>query len=404
MERHRLTRRLVGGPRLGARAVAQLALAAAAFTSVSPSASARGAGAARGAASARESGHCQGCTGHRPARFRQSSQPCDDAAMSQDVRALTNDLARNAWSLAAIALAAERGLLSAVAAGPCSVEELARKASIADPTARALADTLAALGLVALEGERVRDSGALAPFREQRAANVLAAEIRSILGTTRDAAYAAAADGPVEGWRAVDPVAVRAQGIVSNAVTLSLAPMLQAMPDMHARLSAPGARFLDVGAGAAGLGIAYATLYPTLRVVGVEPSEVACAEARLAIGAAGLADRVEVRQAYGQDLDELAGFAGAYVAQMFIPDDAVDAVWRATARALTPGAWLTTGTIATDGPELAPAVARFRSAIWGGGVRRAQEVVAALERAGFTEVRAMQSPGMVPILARRRGQ
>lgn len=325
----------------------------------------------------------------------------DDVIMTHDLRGLTAELARHAWSLAAIALAAERGTLSAIAARPCTIDELAKIASIAPTTARALVDTLAALGVVALDGEHVRDDGALAGFRERNAANVLAADIRSTLGTTRDAAYAAAADGPVEGWRAVDPVAVRAQGMVSHAMTLALGPMLQSIPDLHARLSAPGARFLDVGAGAAGLGIAYATLFPTLRVVGLEPSEIACAEARCAIDAAGLADRVEVRRAFGQDLDEQAAFAAAYVAQMFIPDDAVDAVWRATARALAPGAWLTTGAIAIDGAELGPSLARFRSAIWGGGVRRATDVVAALERAGFTEIRTLPSPGMVPILARR---
>jgi hypothetical protein len=149
------------------------------------------------------------------------------------------------------------------------------------------------------------------------------------------------------------------------------------------------------------LGIAYATLYPTLRVVGLEPSEIACAEARCAIDAAGLSDRVEIRCTFGQDLDEEAAFEAAYVAQMFIPDDAIDAVWRATARALVPGAWLTTGTIAIDGAEIGPSIARFRSAIWGGGVRRPPDVIAALERAGFTEIRALPGPGLVPILARR---
>ena len=322
--------------------------------------------------------------------------------MTQDLRTLTTELGRNAWSLAAIALAAERGALSAIAAGPCTVDDVAKVASIALPTARALVDTLAALGLVALDGEQVRDAGPLVAFRDRNAAHVLAADLRSTLGTTRDAAYAAESTGPVEGWRAIDPVAVRAQGIVSHAVTLSLAPLLKAMPDMHDRLSAPGARFLDVGAGAAGLGIAYATLYPTLHVVGLEPSEVACAEARRAIDAAGLAERIEVRRAFGQDLQEAGAFTAAYVAQMFIPDDAIDAVWRATAAALAPGAWLTTGTIAVDGSDAGAAVARFRSAIWGGGVRRAPEVIAALERAGFTEIRSMPGPGMVPILARRR--
>ncbi len=290
-------------------------------------------------------------------------------------------------------------MLSAIAQRPQSCEEIAQLASIAVPTARALADVLAALGVVAIEADgQVRDLGSLGAYRDPAAAQVLAADLRSTLGTVRDAAYA---EGPVEGWRALDPVAVRAQGIVSHAMTLSLAPMLRSIPDMHARLSAPGARFLDVGAGAAGLGIAFATLYPSLHVVGIEPSEVACAEGRAAITLAGLSERVELRCAYGQDLQDEAVFVSAYVAQMFVPDVAIDGVWRATARALQPGAWLTTGTIAIEGAELAPSIARFRSAVWGGGVRRAPDVIAALERAGFSDVRALPGQGMSPILARR---
>lgn len=316
-----------------------------------------------------------------------------------DLRSLTAELNRSAWSISALAIAAERGVLSAIAERPISCEQIAQIASMAVPTARALADVLAALGVVAIGADgNVRDVGPLAAYREVAAAKVLAADLRSTLGTVRDAAYA---EGAVEGWRAIDPVAVRAQGIVSHAMTLSLASMLRSIPDLHARLSAPGARFLDVGAGAAGLGIAYATLYPSLHVVGIEPSEIACTEGHAAIKLAGLSDRVELRCTYGQDLQDEAVFAAAYVAQMFVPDVAIEDVWRATARALQPGAWLTTGTIAVDGAEIVPSIARFRSAVWGGGVRRATEVIAALERAGFTDVRALPGQAMIPILARR---
>jgi hypothetical protein len=173
--------------------------------------------------------------------------------MASDLPGTITELSRHAWSLAAIAIAAERGVLSALAERPCTADEIARVASIAAPTARALAGVLSALGIVATDGDQWRDAGSLARYRDAMAAQVLAAEIRSMLGTTRDAAYAAAARGAIEGWRAVDPVAVRAQGIVSHAMTLSLAPLLRATPDLDARLSAQGARFLDVGAGAAGL-------------------------------------------------------------------------------------------------------------------------------------------------------
>jgi precorrin-6B methylase 2 len=172
---------------------------------------------------------------------------------------------------------------------------------------------------------------------------------------------------------------------------------------VHAQLSAVGARFLDVGAGAAGLGIAYARMYPNLHVVGLEPSEMACAEARREVDAAGFADRVEIRNVFGQDLHEESVYAAAYVAQMFIPDAALAAVLRATCRALVPGGWLTTAAIAVEGADLNAATSRFRNAIWGGSVRHAPEVIAALEAAGFAPVMAAPSPpgAMVPVIARR---
>jgi hypothetical protein len=323
--------------------------------------------------------------------------------MATDLRSLTNDLARGAWSLTALAIAAERGVLSSLAERPRTVDEIARDASIDVATAKALVDVLEANEVVSRQGDSVHDSGSLQPFRDPSAAKVLAADIRSTLGTTRDATYAAETTQRVEGWRAVDPVAVRAQGILSHAMTLSLAPMLRSNADMHARLSSPGARFLDVGAGASGLGIAYATMYPTLRVTGLEPSETACEESRRAIDAAGLGDRVEIRRAFGQDIAEDGAFAAAYVAQMFIPDEAVSTVWAATLRALEPGGWLTTGATGIDGAGLAPSVMRLRSAVWGGGVRTPASVVAALTAAGFTQIMPRPTPGMVPILARRPG-
>lgn len=319
--------------------------------------------------------------------------------MAEDLKAIVPEMMRRTWSLAAIGVAAERGVLSALAERPRTVDELAGLGKLAPATTRALVEVLAALGLVEIDGDQVRG---LAALPDARAAAVLAADIRSTLGTTRDAAYRAAEDGAIEGWRAIDPVAVRAQGLVSHAVTLGLAQLLRATGDLHARLSAEGARFLDVGAGAGGVVIAFATMYPTLRLVGLEPSALACAEALRVVEAAGVASRAEIRNVFGQDLDEEAVYAAAYVAQMFIPDDAVDAVWRATARALVPGGWLLTGTIAIDGAELAPSLARLRSAVWGGGVRRAPEVMAALERAGFVEVRTLPGP-MPAILARRLG-
>lgn len=305
------------------------------------------------------------------------------------------------WAASALAVAAERGILAKVAEGPVSFPDLVTASRLSPALVESTCDVLIALGLMTIESGKVvaTPGSGLAPS----ASPVMAAGLRAVLGAARDAAYAAEdPSGDVEGWGAADPVSVRAQGIVSHAITMGLADTMRSVTPMHEALSAPGARFLDIGAGAAGLGIAVATMYPTVTVLGLDPSEVACREAKMAIEAAGLTGRVEVRPDFGQDLEMSDAFDAAYVAQMFIPDDAIHAVLMATHRALRPGAYLNTAAVAGSGTDLPHATSRYRNAVWGGGVRGAEQVVADLKRAGYVDVMPRGAGGVfTPVIARR---
>jgi SAM-dependent methyltransferase len=81
-----------------------------------------------------------------------------------------------------------------------------------------------------------------------------------------------------------------------------------ALPDVHARLSAPGARVADIACGAGWSTIALARAYPTLRLEGFDLDAAAIADARGHAERAGVADRVvySVRDAADPAL------AGAY--------------------------------------------------------------------------------------------
>jgi 2-polyprenyl-3-methyl-5-hydroxy-6-metoxy-1,4-benzoquinol methylase len=67
---------------------------------------------------------------------------------------------------------------------------------------------------------------------------------------------------------------------------------LPSMPDVHERLSSPGARVADVACGVGWAAISIARAYPTARVDGIDPDDASIALARRHAADAGVDDRV----------------------------------------------------------------------------------------------------------------
>ena len=136
-----------------------------------------------------------------------------------------------------------------------------------------------------------------------------------------------------------------------------LADALASIPDVHDRLSAPGARVLDVGFGGGWSTIALARAYPSATFTGIDIDEPSVAMARANAAAAGLADRITFTAG---DAGGLAGdgydaaFAFECVHDMPRPVEVLAAVHRA----LAPGAPLVVmdeavaDAFAPDGDEL----------------------------------------------------
>ncbi|MBW3668378.1 MAG: methyltransferase domain-containing protein [Actinobacteria bacterium] len=80
--------------------------------------------------------------------------------------------------------------------------------------------------------------------------------------------------------------------------------LVEALPDVHLRLSAPGARAVDVGCGSGWAAVALAQVYPMLAIDGFDLDAGSIELARRHAADAGVADRVrfEVRDASGDDL------------------------------------------------------------------------------------------------------
>jgi precorrin-6B methylase 2 len=337
-----------------------------------------------------------------------------DARVTPDAtRKLFEELSRHAWALSALGVAAQRGLFARLVEAPATAVELADAGSLDLTTTHAILDVVIALGLASKDAEHVAlDDGLRAYLGEVGAATVghdaistLAAAFAPLRASAQTTGQAGSTSPTtIGGWPADDRVVARAQGKLSESTAPLMAKLFDRLPGLRERLDRPGASMLDVGAGAAGLCVALARSFPELRVIGIEPSAEALAEARSVVASAGLGRRIALRQQLGEDMDDDGLHTAAWVAQMFVPDAAIEAVWRATLRALELGGVLITVAIARTGDDFFSAITRWRNAGWGGGVRTAEVVVAQLEAAGFVDVAALPTPESataIPIVARK---
>jgi SAM-dependent methyltransferase len=218
---------------------------------------------------------------------------------------------------------------------------------------------------------------------------------------------ARAAGGRLEaGWSHADPQILETQGVMSAAAVEPLArfvfPSLEGLPE---RLAAPGAAFLDVGAGVAEVGLELCRRFEHLRVVGLEPAAAPRELALAKIAAAGLADRLEMRDQRVEELDDEAAFDVAWLPLPFLPAAVAEPAICAVHRALRPGGWLLAATLGSPaGGDLGDALAAFRSVLWGGGPLAPGAVEELLVAAGFTDVAAGPRSGarMTPLRARRQ--
>lgn len=131
----------------------------------------------------------------------------------------------------------------------------------------------------------------LAPFlREMVGTTSVLRELLAAFRTGAGIPYAAFGADVIEG-----------QADLNRATFLALVgkEWLPALPDVHARLSAPGARVADIGCGAGWSSIAIANAYPHVTVDGFDLDEASIAMAKAHAAEAGLSERVrpDVRDA-----------------------------------------------------------------------------------------------------------
>lgn len=295
-----------------------------------------------------------------------STLPNEPAAASPAgaaLRSLSDDLNTSAGALAALAAA-----LNSRASGRV----------LAPAIATAVAGVLEALG--------VRESTAELPPAEVR---TLSAELRVFAASHR---LLAAAEPPAPGWTPTSAELIQAAGDVSTGlprvIEQVVAPRLAGLAD---RLGAPGARFLDIGAGVAALSIEMARRWPTLEVVAIEPWAPALELARANVREAGHEQRIELRAESGERLCDESSYDLGWIPSLFIAEAVLPGVIERVHRALRPGAWLLLPVLRAGEGSLAGRVVQLRAALWGGSAPTLGEASAWLTAAGFVDLQGFVS-------------
>jgi SAM-dependent methyltransferase len=321
----------------------------------------------------------------------------------EELRAMTSELTSSLWTLAAIAALFEAGLVPHLTE-PHTPDELAGvgRALGARRVDRLLGVAVTAGFVVASDDGRYRLAPSALPFAEPPMHAVLAGDLRANLMQALALVEASRDPTGRAGWSHTDPALLQSQGDASSAIAEMMKRWLvPSLDGLAERLARPGARFLDVGVGVAGIAIGMCRLFPELAVVGVDISEPALALARDNVGAAGLSSRIELRCQPIDDLPDEATFDLAWLPSFFVASTS-EACARIHA-ALRPGGYLVFGFSGTGEDHRRNAVSRLIDDLWGGDERTAKEVEAMLERGGFSSIRAVAGPAWAPgiITARR---
>jgi SAM-dependent methyltransferase len=302
------------------------------------------------------------------------------------------------WALSALAAAVESGVVAALANG-ATVDTIAEQTKVPAAIIDRLIDVLQALGFAREEGGRVVLAADLAAAAADGAAlHALRDDLRRHLGQSHALVADAKAGRLSPGWHFEDADVIDAQGTFALVHTdaLFVRGLFPTLDGLVERLERPGARALDVGAGAAGSAIGFCRAYPALTVVGLEPREPSLAIGRRNVAEAGLSMRIELRPERVEDLRDEAAYDFVWLPQMFLDDSALAAALATCRRSLRAGGWLVSAWVSNDGGrDLGSALARLRNVAWGGRVRGPEAVGGVLAAAGLESVRWLPFGGGV---------
>jgi SAM-dependent methyltransferase len=240
--------------------------------------------------------------------------------------------------------------------------------------ARALHAVTAAAGLPGL--------GELPPPQRQMVLGLIRLGLRQAQDLLDD-------PGRAPGWTYTDPDILQGWGRGSAVVPGTLAASAPELATVRS--------FLDVGTGIGLLAIAAARAWPEATVTGIDVWAPALRMATDNVRAAGLGDRVTIRDQDVTAIDEADAYDCAWFPTFFVTEPVLNAAAPRLVRSLRPGGWLVLGRMAPPPDPLAEATTALRTTRGGGAEFDTKRLAHVLEDAGCVSVRVLPRQGPAPL-------
>jgi len=309
-----------------------------------------------------------------------------------EARKVVNKLIDSVWAYDALCFTVKRGILTQLNE-PRSLAYLSQHCGVPVSMAERVLDILVSMDMVQREKDVYKIDQGMLPLITEPIKTVFLSNILANYFEGQDLVNSAGKPTITPGWHFTDPEILQSQGMVSAILTeffiKGLAPKLG---DLGARLQSPSARFLDVGSGVGAISMATCRFLPNLQVVGLEPQDAPLALARRNIAAAGLTNRIELRQQRVEEMSDTEAFDLAYLPQNFMPEEVVKQGVSNIRRGLRPGGWIMVLVICVPETGLPAAISRLRDTLFGGDGRCPTQIEAILNEAGFTSITTFKVP------------
>jgi SAM-dependent methyltransferase len=155
--------------------------------------------------------------------------------------------------------------------------------------------------------------------------------------------------------------------------------------------------FLDVGTGIGLLAVGAARTWPQASVTGLDVWPPSLRIAAENVAAAGLADRITLREQDVAALDDEQVYDCAWFPTFFVTESVLAEATPRLVRSLQPGGWLVLGRMAPPTEPLAEATSALRTTLTGGMTFDAKQLAAVLETSGCTGIRVVPRRGPAPL-------
>jgi hypothetical protein len=198
-------------------------------------------------------------------------------------------------------------------------------------------------------------------------------------------------------WTRQDDEALLAQGRASaqgaGPFKMFAVPMMEGLAEL---LAGPSPVMLDVGVGVGAMAVAWCQTFPGLHIVGIDVFPRALELARRVVGAAQLADRIELRNQDVIDLADRETYCWAWLPAPFIPPSTLASGIPRVIDALVPGGWVGVGHGKFGPNPLSDAITRFQTVVFGGTPLDNDGAELLLSRAGLESVVTLPTPQGAP--------